>query len=165
VVALAVATATLALPAASAGGSGPNTALLTAVRATPGATSDQVVFEFSNLQPGHQLTVVTKPIHADPSDAVIPIAGTFVVQVRMEPASGIAPDATPTYTGPTSITVNGASVVAVVQVGDFEDVLTWDVGLTQQVAFSAATLTEPNRLVVEFAHPAVTPRGGPNFTG
>ena len=151
------------LPAASAGGSGPNTALLTAVRATAGATSDQVVFEFSNLQPGHQLTVVTKPIHADPSDAVVPIAGNFVVQVRMEPASGIAPDATPTYTGPTSITVNGASVLQVVQVGDFEDVLTWDVGLTQQVAFTASTLADPNRLVVDVRPPVGQPEGRPQL--
>ena len=145
----------------------PTAALLEAVGVFAQSGHDQVVFQFTDNVPGYKLTVVSKPIHADPSDQVVPIAGNAVVQVTMSPASGVdltKPDAPRTYTGPTRITLNGKAVVEVVQTGDFEGVLTWDVGLTEQVPFVALTATNPARLAIDFQDPSEV-TANPTFTG
>ncbi len=145
----------------------PSTGLLTAVGVFAQVGQDQVVFQFDGSDlPTANVRVVPKPVHADPSDAVVPVAGTVVVQVTMTPASAVdasKPGAPATYTGPTRITLNGASVTEVVESGDFEGVLNWSIGLTELVPFVTTTATSPNRIVINFDHPGVG--ANPNFTG
>jgi hypothetical protein len=152
--------------ATSAAAAPPATSLLTAVGVFAQSGHDQVVFQFSNAVPGYTITSVSAPIHADPSDKVVPVQGNAFMKVTMKPASGVdltQPDAPKTYTGPTAITLNGKAVVQVVEVGDFEGVLTWVVGLTEQVPFVAVTATNPARIAIDFQDPtAVT--ANPSFT-
>jgi len=169
----AVSVSTLALvawsPAVATSGAAtpPTSSLLTAVGVFAQSGHDQVVFQFSNVVPGYTITSVSEPILADPSDKVVPVEGDAFVKVTMRPASGVdltEPDAPRTYTGPTTITLDGKAVVQVVEVGDFEGVLTWAVGLTEPVPYVAVTAAGPARLAIDFQDPsAVT--ANPSFTG
>ena len=164
----ATTTTSTAAPTTTAAPSGtPVTALLQAVGVFSQAGYDQVVFQFSNALPQYTVQVVSPPLSADPSGKPITIAGSVVVQVTMTPASGFdqTPPGTQVYTGPTDITFNGASVMQVVERGDFEGVLSWYIGLRQPVPRLTTTASDPSRIAIDFAHPPVTPSSGPTFTG
>ncbi len=129
------------------------TALLTDVRAARHEGYDRVVFEFGNVLPGYDVRYVEKPVHADASGQVVPVAGTHVVQVRMENALDAdltQESAPPTYTGPQRFSPGTPEVVELVRTGGFEAVLTWAAGLNDRVDFRVLTLQGPPRLVVDF---------------
>ncbi len=129
------------------------TALLTDVRAARHEGYDRVVFEFGNVLPGYDVRYVAKPVHADASGLVVPVAGTHVVQVRMENALDAdltQESAPPTYTGPQRFSPGTPEVVELVRTGGFEAVLTWVAGLNDRVDFRVLTLQGPPRLVVDF---------------
>ena len=129
------------------------TALLTDVRAARHEGYDRVVFEFGNVLPGYDVRYVEKPVHQDGSGLVVPVAGTYVVQVRMENAldADLTQESAPlTYTGPQRFSPGTPEVVELVRTGGFEAVLTWVVGLNDRVDFRVLTLQGPPRLVVDF---------------
>lgn len=129
------------------------TALLTDVRAARHEGYDRVVFEFGNVVPGYDVRYVAKPVHADASGLVVPVAGNHVVQVRMENALDADlthESAPPTYTGPQRFSPGTPEVVELVRAGGFEAVLTWVAGLNDRVDFRVLTLQGPPRLVVDF---------------
>jgi hypothetical protein len=129
------------------------TALLTDVRAARHEGYDRVVFEFGNVLPGYDVRYVEKPVHQDGSGLVVPVAGTYVVQVRMENAldADLTQESAPlTYTGPQRLSPGTPEVVELVRTGGFEAVLTWVVGLNDRVDFRVLTLQGPPRLVVDF---------------
>ena len=126
------------------------TAHLVAVRAARQQTVDRVVFEFSERVPGYKVSYVKKPI-VQTSGREVPISANFVLEVRMEQASGFNQDTgQPTYTGGTPIRPAGTRAVGeVAQVEDFEGVLTWVAGLDADVPFRVSTLSAPPRLVID----------------
>ena len=129
------------------------TALLTDVRAARHEGYDRVVFEFGNVLPGYDVRYIEKPVHEDASGLVVPVAGTYVVQVRMENALDAdltQESAPPTYTGPQRFSPGTPEVVELVRTGGFEAVLTWVAGLNDRVDFRVLTLQGPPRLVVDF---------------
>jgi len=129
------------------------TALLTDVRAARHEGYDRVVFEFGNVLPGYDVRYVAKPVHADGSGLVVPVAGTHVVQVRMENAldADLTQESAPlTYTGPQRLSPGTPEVAELVRTGGFEAVLTWVAGLNDRVDFRVLTLQGPPRLVVDF---------------
>ncbi|MGZ8695203.1 MAG: AMIN-like domain-containing (lipo)protein, partial [Gaiellaceae bacterium] len=129
------------------------TALLTDVRAARHEGYDRVVFEFGNVLPGYDVRYVAKPVHADGSGHVVPVAGNHVVQVRMENALDAdltQESAPPTYTGPQRFSPPTPELVELVRTGGFEAVLTWAAGLNDRVDFRVLTLQGQPRLVVDF---------------
>ena len=58
----------------------------------------------------------------------------------------------PTYTGPSTLSADTASVTEIKGAGDFEAVLTWAVGLRATVPFNVRTLDGPPRLLIDFRH-------------
>jgi len=126
------------------------TAHLVAVRAARQQTVDRVVFEFSERVPGYKVSYVKKPI-VQTSGREVPISANFVLEVRMEQASGFNQDTgQPTYTGGTPIRPAGTRAVGeVAQVEDFEGVLTWVAGLNADGPFRVSTLSAPPRLVID----------------
>jgi hypothetical protein len=131
---------------------GSATALLTAVRAARQTGFDRVVFEFEKAVPGYRVQYVPKPVHEDASGKEIAIQGNAVLEVHMEPASGAdlsGGSLRQTYTGPARVTGDTSQVTEVVKAGDFEAVLTWDIGVRDKVAFKVSTLQSPARLVVD----------------
>jgi hypothetical protein len=129
------------------------TALLTDVRAARHEGFDRVVFEFRNVLPGYDVRYVHRPVHQDGSGKVVSIAGSSVVQIRMENAldADLSQASAPlTYVGPRRFAPNTSEVVEVARAGGFEGVLTWVAGLQDAVDFRVTTATEPPRLVVDF---------------
>lgn len=130
------------------------TALLTDVRAARHEGYDRVVFEFrDDVLPGYDVRYVTGPVRADGSGDVVQVAGSHVVQIRMENALDAdlgEESAPPTYSGPQRFEPETPEVLELVRTGGFEGVLTWVAGLQDRVGFRVTTLTGPARLVVDF---------------
>jgi len=130
------------------------TALLIDVQTGEHEGFDRITFEFSGGVPGFRVEYIEPPIHADPSDLLIEIAGAAFIRIRMEPAAGYDPDTgTPTYNGPLELTPGFASLVEAERMGDFEGVLQWVLGLGEETEFRVETLEDPPRLVIDVAHP------------
>jgi hypothetical protein len=133
------------------------TALLERVAVAGHDSYDRVVFQFRNGVPGYRVEYVEPPLREDGSGNVVNLDGAAFLVVRMEPASGFdlsVPEGAMVYTGPRRISPEGTSVVReVVRTGDFEAVLTWAIGLNEQVPFRVLTLDDPARIVVDFAAP------------
>jgi hypothetical protein len=128
--------------------------LLTAVRAASQSGFDRVVFEFEDAVPGYAVSYINRPVTEDGSGNAVDVKGDSVLQVRMEPSSGVdlASDALrQTYKGPNRFTPTASVVTELVRTGDFEAVLTWVIGVKGKPGFRVNTLTGPPRLVIEIA--------------
>jgi len=133
---------------------GTETALLTAVRAAQHEGFDRVVFEFANGVPGADVRYVERPVRADGSGDVVPVAGKAILLVRMTPALDAdlsRETAPPTYTGPTRFVPATRAVTELVRTGGFEAVLTWAVGVDGKRPFRVVRLVDPPRLVIDVA--------------
>ena len=131
------------------------TALLERVAVGRHEGFDRVVFQFENLRPGYKVEYVPRPIVEDGSGAQIAVAGQGILLVRMEPASGFdlaTNEGRLVYKGPRRIEGSeaGTSVVReAVRSSDFEAVLSWAIGVQEQVDFRVRALDNPARLVVD----------------
>lgn len=160
-------TATAPEPAAPPAISGPSTepvvvkavntdvALLADVRVARQPGFDRVVFEFrGDDTPGYDVRYVKRPITADGSGSNIEIAGSNVIQVRMENAldADLEKQSAPaTYTGPTRLTPRLPAVEELARSGGYEGVLTWVIGTRSRVGYVVSTLQDPPRLVIDVA--------------
>jgi hypothetical protein len=131
--------------------------LLRAIRVGHHATYDRVVFEFCGSSvPQHNLGYITGPVHADPSDLIVPLRGHAFVGVVFHNATTdtarYAPDPTtaPRYSGPVRLTPNYALLKELACAGDFEAVLSFGIGLDRVAGIHVQTLTAPARLVIDF---------------
>ncbi|MCU1370577.1 MAG: uncharacterized protein JWO77_1771 [Ilumatobacteraceae bacterium] len=143
----------------SAPGDGTGTALLRAVRVGRNAGFERIVFEFEGASmPGYRVQWVDGPITADGSGETVDVAGEAFLEIVMDPASGVdlsAPQLTIIYDGPDRIPVAGQTVLItdLVRTGDFEAVLSWAAGTTEQVPFRVLRLSNPTRVVVDLETP------------
>ncbi len=135
------------------------TMLLTDVKVDSSGCTDRVIFDFrssAGAEPG--FTVRYRPADEaqteDASGRHIPIAGTAFLVVRFEPAATAdltKPELEITYKGPRSIKPAGLRWVRqVAKTGDFEAVLTWSIGLSQERPFHVITSGSPARLTIVF---------------
>jgi hypothetical protein len=129
-------------------------AVLQAVRIGQHAGFDRVVFEFrpGDQLPGYEVAYQDGPVRADPSGAVLPVAGDSALVVRMHAASEVDLTQTPVvpgYAGADRVAGSGGSVTEVVLVGDVGATLSWALGVRDNPRFSVSTLTGPPRLVVD----------------
>jgi len=133
------------------------TAVLTGIRAVGHQGYDRVVFAFDGPIGGYSVRYVD-PLTLDPTDVVVPHAGSAALRVSMvsatRDASNSAADGeTPrTYTGPAGLKPNLVSVKEIVPAGDFEATLTYGIGVDGTKPFSVLLLSDPTRLVVDVAH-------------
>jgi hypothetical protein len=140
----------------SGGAAGSETALLERIGLGRHEGYDRVVFQFKNELPAYRVGYVQPPLKEDGSGNPVSVAGNAVVGVRMEPASGFdlnTGEGVLVYKGPKRIEGSsaGTSVVQeLVRTGDFEAVLNWAIGLSDQVDFRVTTATSPARLIVDF---------------
>ena len=101
------------------------------------------------------------------------LTGSQVVTVVMTPAIAnyAASDPTdPLYSGPTSFSPGDtANVVQVVEIGDFESVLSWAISYRSAITPTVTVLTSPTRVVVDIPHAAAPAAAAvsqsPGFTG
>ncbi|MBI4302166.1 MAG: hypothetical protein HY664_06140 [Chloroflexi bacterium] len=132
----------------------PPVALLTDVRVGRHEGFDRVVFEFKGSPPGYRIEYIQPPIVQDASGLPVEIEGLAFLKARFYPASEFDLEhGVMVYTGPTEIKPDLPSLLEVERSGDFEAVLTWVLGLRQEVDFRVAELQDPLRVVIDVAYP------------
>jgi len=133
-------------------------ALLSNVQVQASDCVDEVAFDFAGGTPGWTVAYVDPPFTLDPSDRPAVVAGNAFLRVTLRPASGVdlsASEPHQLYDGPTSMTPPLPSgIESVVELGDFEAVTTWVVGLPERRPFEVVQRDE--QIVVRLAAP--TPR-------
>lgn len=148
-------------PAPSTGASVPSAACpqagryLTAIRTSQGPDSDRVVFEFSGGLPTYGTTVV-KTVYSDAKGDVVPLAGEVRLRLVFHGATAWCPQpARETYTGPPVLTPFYPQLLVVSAAGDFEQVLSFGIGLAARGSYHSYALTEPYRVVFDVSHVAL----------
>lgn len=131
---------------------------LVAVRAASHPGYDRVVFQFSGPLPAvHTATYVPKVIK-DPSGLPLPLGGRAFVRVVFRDATAHTTSGGPTYPGALPTTFDLPVLRSVRLAGDFENVLSFGLGLWQRTPLHAFTLTGPSRYVVDITVPPGPPR-------
>ena len=111
---------------------------------------DRVVFEFSGPVPQIDPPGYVNQLIGDGSGLPVPIKGNAIFEMTMRPAQA---HNTAGATASTRIYGQLRNVQQIKQVGDFEAVLTYGIGLHHTSKFRVFTLTHPSRVVVDFLNP------------
>jgi hypothetical protein len=130
--------------AAQSGGAG--TAGLTGVRAAAQTGFDRFVIQFDGPVPPYQVVPQSSATFTtDPQGSPAPLAGTAGLRVTVDGVGNWT-----SLGGPTDLRPAGTPELQEArQLGAFEGVVTWGLGLARPACFRAYTLTGPNRLVVD----------------
>jgi len=140
-----------ALPASAPAGT--TRGYLKDVRVAAQAGFDRVVFEFEDALPGYEVATTQPPLTEDGSGDEVRVQGDALLQVRFENSATARIEGervVPVYTGADRVRGGGSRVVTeVVDVGDFEGVVTWVIGLRTASDVRVSTLASPHRLVVD----------------
>jgi hypothetical protein len=134
--------------------------LLTDLRVARQPGADRITLEFEPregqeaLVPYHEVQFTEPPLRQDGSGEEMTVEGqAFLSWVTW--ASGVdlgSDEVREVYTGPKTIDPPDTEVIQQLsQGGDFENVLTWYVGLSERKCFVVRTLTDPIRIVVDVA--------------
>jgi hypothetical protein len=139
---------TAACPAAH-GGSAGFIGRITDVRVGRHATFDRFVVQFAGsrvpqFEVSHQ---ASSRFVLDPSGRVVTLRGAAGVRVHFDHATGAG-----SYSGPRDFTPNFPQLREARQIGDFEAVTTWGLGVRRSVCMKVQTLTAPVRIVVDVPH-------------
>ena len=145
----------LGLAAAPAGAQSAPT--LVAVRAGRHADFDRVVFEFRGGLPTHSVRYVDQLVQ-DGSGNPVSVAGAANLEVLFRGANAHDASGAPTV-NPRHFSPGLTAVKEVVQVGDFEAVVTYGVGVDRQRSFEVTRLSGPSRLVVDVSTTGSTGSG------
>jgi hypothetical protein len=143
-----LATIVLALVAAPAGAqSAPETPTLVDVRAGGHPGYDRVVFEFRGPVPEHRIGYVDQLVQ-DGSGNPVSVAGAADLQVVFEGANAHNEDGSPTIS-PRRLSPGLTAVKEVAQIGDFEAMVTYGIGVDRRRPIEVSTLSSPSRLVID----------------
>ena len=125
-------------------GGGTGRANVVTVRGAAAAGYDRFVIEFDGPVPGYRVTRQNNATFTeDASGQMVTLDGSAGVLIRLEPASS-QPSA------PRSVSPRGSVLRAGQNVGDFEGVVHWGVGLATPACMHVFTLDSPSRLVIDF---------------
>lgn len=143
-----LATIVLALAAAPAGAqSAPEVPTLVDVRAGGHTGYDRVVFEFRGPVPEHRIGYVDQLVQ-DGSGNPVSVAGAADLEVVFEGANAHDEDGSPTIS-PRQFSPGLTAVKEVAQIGDFEAVVTYGIGVDRRRPIEVSTLSSPSRLVID----------------
>ena len=151
-------TVVLALAAAPAGAQ--STPTLVDVRAGRHPGFDRVVFEFRGAVPQHTVRYVGQLVE-DGSGKPVSVAGAADLEVVFHGANAHAEDGTPSVR-PKRFSPGLTAVKDVAQIGDFEAVVSYGIGLDRRRPLTVSTLSGPSRLVIDVSTAAT---GGPAGAG
>jgi hypothetical protein len=106
---------------------------------------DRFVIEFSGPVPGYKVERMASSSQTeDASGRTVQLAGAASLRVATNPAQAYG-----TYSGSTDLTPGYGVLKEARQMGDFEGVNSWGLGLGRPNCFRAFTLTSPSRLVID----------------
>jgi hypothetical protein len=135
----------LALAAAPTGAQSIPT--LTDVRAGGHSGFDRVVFEFRGAVPEHRVGYVDQLVQ-DGSGQPVSVAGAADLEVVFHGANAHTEDGTPSVS-PKRFSPGLTAVKEVAQIGDFEAVVSYGIGLDRRRPLTVSTLSGPSRLVID----------------
>ena len=124
----------------------PATAFVSAIRTGSHPGYDRLVIEFAGGAP-RLITLKPQPTTTfsnSPKGDSVSLAGSAGLQIVIQSA-----DAHTSYSGPISFKPNGAGLVEVRRVEDFEGYVGFGLGLAGSSCYRAFMLTSPTRLVVD----------------
>ncbi len=144
--AAATAQAPFACSTVTTGGTSGVVGQLVAVRAARQTGFDRVTFEFSSsAMPQYRLSLQPNTnFTTDASGMPVTLAGTSGMGIHFPMSTGQG-----SYTGSTDIKANLDALKDVYQLGDFERVLTWGLGIQGPACYRVMELTGPTRLVID----------------
>jgi hypothetical protein len=148
----------LALAATPAGAQSAPT--LVDVRSARHPGFDRVVFEFRGAVPQHTVRYVGQLVE-DGSGKPVSVAGAADLEVVFHGANAHTEDGTPSV-GPKRFSPGLTAVKEVAQIGDFEAVVSYGIGLDRRRPLTVSTLSGPSRLVIDVS---TTGTGGSAGTG
>jgi hypothetical protein len=137
----------LALAAAPAGAQ--STPTLIDVRAGTHTGHDRVVFEFRGAVPEHRVGYVDQLVEDGTGDPVS-VAGDADLEVVFQGANAHQEDGSPTIS-PRRFSPGLPAVKEIAQLGDFEAVVSYGIGVGQRRPIQVSTLSNPSRLVIDIA--------------
>ena len=140
-------TVVLALAAAPAGAQSTPTLVDVRVGRHPGF--DRVVFEFRGGLPDHRVSYVDQLVE-DGSGRPVSVAGAADLRVVFQAANAHEEDGSPSVS-PRRFSPGLPAVKEVAQVGDFEAVVTYGIGIDRRRPITVSTLSGPSRLVIDVA--------------
>jgi hypothetical protein len=148
----------LALAATPAGAQSAPT--LVDVRAAGHPGFDRVVFEFRGAVPEHRVRYVDQLVE-DGSGKPVSVAGTADLEVVFQGANAHHSDGTPSVS-PRRFSPKLTAVKEVAQIGDFEAVVSYGIGVDRRRPITVSTLSGPSRLVIDVSTAGT---GGPAGSG
>jgi hypothetical protein len=137
----------LALAAAPAGAQSIPT--LVDVRAGSHPGFDRVVFEFRGAVPEHRISYVDQLVE-DGSGDPVSVAGAADLEVVFQGANAHQENGSPTIS-PRRFSPGLPAVKEIAQLGDFEAVVSYGIGVDQRRPIQVSTLSNPSRLVIDIA--------------
>jgi len=137
----------LALAAAPAGAQ--STPTLVDVRAGSHPGFDRVVFEFRGAVPEHRIGYVDQLVE-DGSGDPVSVAGAADLEVVFQGANAHRENGSPTVS-PRRFSPGLPAVKEIAQLGDFEAVVSYGIGVDQRRPIQVSTLSNPSRLVIDIA--------------
>lgn len=148
-VALAVALPAEALPAFSTtakSAADPSTQVtqLWNVRTGNNGTFDRIVFDERVSASGYSVRYVSRVV-ADPSGQPVALKGRYFLRV-------VISGATTTSAMPTVVTPGLPEVAQIRKAGEFEQVVSYGIGLNRSRGFRVFRLSSPTRLVIDVLH-------------
>jgi hypothetical protein len=142
-----LATIVLALAAPAGAQSAPETPTLVDVRAGGHTGYDRVVFEFRGPVPEHRIGYVDQLVQ-DGSGNPVSVAGAADLEVVFDGANAHDEDGSPTIS-PRRFSPGLTAVKEVAQLGDFEAVVSYGIGVDRRRPIEVSTLSSPSRLVID----------------
>ena len=113
----------------------------------------RIVFGFSAPVTNYHVRYVPLPVRQDPSDQVVELQGDNALQISFG-GTGLDQSQNPpvqTYAGSQRIVVGAGAVRELVQIGDFEAVMNWVIGVQGTPEFRVSAQQNPSQLVIEIA--------------
>lgn len=120
------------------------------VRVANDGTFDRIVFDLRVSAPGYRVRYVTRVI-SDPKGSVVPMKGKYFLQIAL-PGTTTASLAGKPSRVVSLITPNLPEIAQVRKVGEFEQVVSFGIGLNRYRGFRIFRLSNPTRLVLDVHH-------------
>ncbi|MEU3466509.1 hypothetical protein ABZ716_01160 [Streptomyces sp. NPDC006687] len=114
---------------------------------------DRFVVDLQGSVPPYTVTPVSELVY-DGSGKPVPLPGRYFLEIRLHPAAGHDDTGTNVYQGPKLQQTGLSKLKGIALTGDFEGYVTFGASFDTPPTWTASVLHAPERLVVDFPHPA-----------
>ncbi|MFD9335656.1 hypothetical protein ACFWBF_14795 [Streptomyces sp. NPDC060028] len=149
----ALLTAGVALAAPASAATRAPTPLVVNARWGGHCTYDRLVIDLQGYVPPVTVTPVPELVY-DGSGKPVPLAGKHFLSIRLHPAAGHDDAGNNVYQGPKLQKIHLSKLKGIALTGDYEGYVTFGAAFDTAPTHSTSVLHSPERLVVDFPHPA-----------